>query len=409
MQKKILGSFVIAGFLLSGINAADFNVFGHIGGFYDKGFGKANEVIDAKDGKSKTADYVGLTAQLGLDIGFGDFHIGAAGWGAFPIWGSPTKFLGQSNYAEHMYTTKYADISDLYIKYDGKVELAIGRFDSEFLESDWIVGHIQGVALKKNRNHFSPWAAWVNDFSAFGYQPNRLGSELSSFRRYSSSFNNFDIGEDLIAGGVNIDFGRLKIDPFVHYYLGGHSYGSKSGSHSMIQAGTKVALELGSDNGIKSITSFRFMWQNIFKADNDDTTLFWIDEELRFNDMFKIGGGWYIVGKNNGIFTLNDHTRFYASRYLTGDRKNSYFFGDETSWYAFTGLEMAKSVNIDVLYADGDYKEFSAIVSWNIFDTKGNRGGNGYGLQIGGGYVSNGFQGKKYQQNNAVVFAKVFF
>lgn len=406
MQKKILGSFIMASCFLGSVNAADFVMFGHIGGFFDKGFGKGNEVIDAKDDKSKTADYTGLSAQLGIDVGFGNLHIGAAGWGVLPIWGSPTKFLNTNHsYAEHRYTTKYADLSDLYVKYDGEIQLAIGRFDNVFLGSDWIIGHTQGVGVKWDTRYFGAWATWVNDFSTFGYQSNRFGSELSSFNRYSSSFNNFGVGDnDLFAGGVNIDLGMLKIDPFVHYWLGGYFKGS---DHSMLQAGTKVALELGNDKGIKSITSLRFIWQNIFGVNNDDTTLLWVDEELRFNDMFKIGGGWYSVGKYNGIFTINDNARFYGRAYLTGAARPSYFFSNENSWYVFTGLELEK-FKIDVLYAGGDYKEFSAIASWNVFDVKG-RGSSGYGLQIGGGYVNNGFVGNVDQQNNVVVFAKLFF
>lgn len=401
MKSKVIRSIVLAGTFLSGAGAADFDVFGHVGGFFNKGFGDGNKMYDAKDGKTKNADYAGITAQLGLDIGFGNLHIGAAGWGAFPVYGTPKDAFDGRNYAQYMYTTNYADLSDLYVKYDGEIELAVGRFDNEFLKSDWIVGHTQGVAAKWDTKYFGAWATWVNDYSTFGYQPNRFGSELSQFRRYSSSFNNFDIGQrDLFAGGINIDLGFLKIDPFIHYWLGGNYY---AGNHSMVQAGTKVALELGSDNGIKSISSARFLWQNILDVNKDDTILFWIDEELRFKDMIKVGAGWYTVGKNNGIYAINDRSRFYGWRYLTGNFSNYYFGTNESSWYAFAGLE-TKVINFDLLYANGDYNEFSAIVSWNVFQMK-----DDLGLQIGGGYISNGFQSKQKQQNNAVIFAKISF
>ncbi|PAF52076.1 hypothetical protein [Helicobacter sp. 13S00477-4] len=402
MKTKIFGSVVLMGAFLSSMNAADFTPFGHIGGFYDKGFGDGNKMLDEKDDKTKTSQYGGITAQVGLDVGFGNVHIGAAGWGAFPVYGIPKNIGNGDNYAQNMYSTDYADLSDLYVKYDGQMQLAVGRFDNSFLDSDWIIGHTQGVAAKWDTKYFGAWATWVNDASTFGYQPNRFGSELSAFNRYSSSFNHFDIGKrDLFAGGINIDLGFLKIDPFVHYFMGGVGYADER-NHSMIQAGTKLALEFGNDNGVKSITTGRFLWQNLFDVDKDDTFLLWVDEEVRFNNIVKAGAGWYTVGKNNGISSINDKARFYGWRYLTGDYSNYYFGRNESSWYVFAGLE-TNIINFDLLYANGDYNEFSAIVSWNVFETKY------LGLQIGGGYVSNGFQKKEISQNNAVAFAKITF
>ncbi|PAF46809.1 hypothetical protein BKH46_06225 [Helicobacter sp. 12S02634-8] len=407
MKSRIAPSIILAGAFLSSVSAADFDFFGHLGGFYSKGLGVANGMHDYKDDKTKKADYAGVSAQIGVDAGFGDLHIGIAGWGAFPVYGSPQKIDSPSgdNYAQRMYTTDYADLSDLYIKYDSDIQIAVGRFDNDFLGSDWIVGHTQGVGAKWDTKYFGAWATWVNDATTFGYQPNRFGSELSRFNRYHSSFNRFNVGDrDLFAGGIDIDLDFLKINPFVHYWLGG-DYGLDGvyvGNHPMLQAGSKFALEFGNDRAIKSITSLRFLWQNIIDVNKDDTTLLWLEEELRFKNMIKVGAGWYSVGGNNGLYTLNDRSRFYGWRYLSGAYDHYYFGRAQSSWYAFAGLE-SEEFNFDLLYADGDYKEFSAIIAWNIFQK------DDLGFQIGGGYVSNGFQSKAYQQNNAVVFAKLSF
>lgn len=414
MKKKLFGSLALAGTLFTGANATDIDVFGHIGGFFNQGLGEGNKVYDFKDDSNKKAGYAGITGQLGIDVGFGNLHIGASGWGAFPVYGSPSKSAGydgvntDKNYGFREYNADYGDLSDLYVKYDGNIQLALGRFDNSFLNSDWLTAHTQGVAAKWDAKNFGVWATWINDYSTFGYQPNRFGSELSSFRQYKSSFNHFGFGNDLFAGGVNIDLDWLKIDPFVHYWIGGFGYnydsnGNVNGSNPMIQAGTKVALEFGNDMSVKSITTGRFLWQNILNANNDDTYLIWGDEELRFKNIVKVGAGWFGVGKNNGIFAMNDNTRFYGWRYLTGNNSNYYFGRAESSWYAFAGID-TDIINFDVLYANGDYNEFSAIVSWNVFKTK-----NDLALQIGGGYVSNGFQSKERQQNNVVAFAKFSF
>ncbi|PAF53595.1 hypothetical protein BKH42_05285 [Helicobacter sp. 13S00482-2] len=407
MRNKVFSSFVLAGALLSSANAVDFKPFGHIGATFNKGFSNGNQAFDYSNGEYKNADYSGLTAQLGLDVGFGNLHIGAAGWGGYGFYGSPKNYEDGYTYAEARYTKKYGDLSDLYVKYDGEIQLAVGRFDTEFLQSDWIAGHTQGVAAKWDSKYFGIWVTWVNDYATYGYQPNRFGSEINSFDRYSSSFSHFNIGKnDLLAGGINVDLGFLKIDPFVHYWLGGYGYynndETNTNTHSMIQAGTKVALEFGDDASIKSITSGRILWQNILGVNNDDTFLFWADEEVRFKDMVKVGAGWYSVGKKNGIYTINDRSRFYGVTYLTPGTY-SYFGQDASSWYVFAGFE-SEVINFDLLYANGDYNEFSAIVSWNVFKAK-----NNLALQIGGGYVSNGFQSKTAQQNNAVVFAKLSF
>lgn len=405
MRNKIFGSLVLAGAFLGSINAADWTPFGHIGATFNKGFSNGNKAFDYSNGEYKNADYAGLTAQLGLDVGFGNLHIGAAGWGGYGFYGSPKNYADGYNYAEARYTKKYADLSDLYVRYDGEIQLAVGRFDTEFLNSDWIAGHTQGVAAKWDSKYFGIWATWVNDYATYGYKPNRFGSELNSFDRYSSSFNHFDIGNrDLFAGGINIDLDFLKIDPFVHYWLGGYGYYNdevNTASHSMIQAGTKIALDFGNDAGIRSITSGRILWQNIIGVNSDDTFLFWADEEVRFKNLVKVGAGWYSVGKHNGIYAINDRSRFYGTTYLTPTSTN-YFGQGVSSWYVFAGIEH-EIINFDLLYANGNYNEFSAIVSWNVFKAKD------LGLQIGGGYVGNGFQSKAVQQNNAVVFAKLSF
>ncbi|MCI5787716.1 MAG: hypothetical protein MR025_09855, partial [Helicobacter trogontum] len=136
-----------------------------------------------------------------------------------------------------------------------------------------------------------------------------------------------------------------------------------------------------------------FMWQ--------------VDEELLFVDMIKLGGGYLSIGNLslNGT-TLVDRTRFYG-QYLfpmkgydgTGLANRGYLNAGVDTWYVFTGLKLGETLDFDVLYAGGDYKEFSAIINYNILSS-----GN-LVWSVGGGFVSNGFG----NANSGLVFTKLKF
>ena len=403
MKKGILSSVVLAGLGISGAQAMDFNFFGHVGGFYDQGFGAGNKTGIYNDGfaSDKKVGYAGVTGHLGIDLGFNALHIGVGAYSGVPIWG--TDITNYGSYANAEYSKKYVDLSDLYLKYDaGDMTIAVGRFNNEFLGSDWITSYTQGVAAKWKVRNFGIWATWINDSTTYGYQPGRIASELSSWKRFPSSFDSFGIGNETFAGGMNFDFGFLKIDPFVHYYL-------HSKTNDTIQAGAKLALVFGENGPVQSTTAFRYLWQNTFSVDNDSTMLFWGDEELLFGGFFKLGGGYYATTGGNGISTLNNVTRFYGSFFTPNyyGQQLNYFTANKNVWYVFTGVK-SQWFDLDVLYADGNYSEFSAVASVTLFDTQVKGSLNGIALKLGGGYVSNGFN-KAHQLHNVVAFAKLSF
>ena len=61
-----------------------------------------------------------------------------------------------------------------------------------------------------------------------------------------------------------------------------------------------------------------------------------------------------------------------------------------------------------MLYAGGDYSEFSAVASVRVFDLGLGFMREGLALDVGGGYVNNGFGGN-LQYHNAIAFAKLVF
>lgn len=384
MKAKILGSVILASAMATSASAG-VELFGHLGALYDQGFGNSND-----------NGYAGFTGHLGVDIGNSEFGFGVGAWGGTKLWSS-----GGNNYGKTMYGTDYIDLSDLYIRYTGGFNFYAGRFNGDFLGADWIDNYVQGVSASFDTRHFGVWLTWANDWTTYGVLPGRIGSELAAYSRFPSSFNNFDIGSrDVFAAGMRFDLGFLQIDPFFHYWLNNNVYTQSS---DIIQAGAKLGLIFGSDMGVKSITSARFMWQNW----HTNTFLFWIDEELRFNDTFKFGAGWYIIGNNGSIMTMADHSRFYG-RYTTySTNGSSYFTSGTNAWYVFGGVEHNR-FKLDVLYADGDYHEFSAVFSVRVFNLKCSFMREGLGLDVGAGYVNNGFT-QPTQTHNGIVFAKLVF
>lgn len=399
MKNKFLGSLALVSMALGGgAQAADFNIFGHLGALYNQGLGNGN--IANLD--TKKAGYAGFTGHLGLDLGFNALHMGVGVYGSAPIWGTSTVW---GNQADNAYSKNYIDVSDLYLKYDTEeLKVAVGRFNNDFLESDWLTSYQQGVAAKFDVKGLGLWASWMNDYTTYGYAPGRIASELSSWHLFPSSAHGFQFNKEVFAVGANIDLKFLKIDPFIHYFS---NYNYK---HDMLQAGTKVALVLGEDSPVQSTTAFRFMWQNQIDIDNDSTMLFWGDQELLFGGFLKLGGGYYATTGGSGIYSINNATRFYGANFFTpaqGYPSLSYFSHDYSVWYVFTGIK-SQWFDLDVLYADGTYNEFSAVASVTIFDVQAKGSLNGVALKVGGGYVSNGFN-KGLQTQNAIAFVKLSY
>lgn len=389
MKKSgLLGSVVLASILFSTAQA-EVKLFGHVGTLFNYGFG------DYRAGNLKNdLQILGATGHLGLDFKFSDVSFGVGTWAGSKI------FSANGDNYNGAYGNKYVDLSDLYFKYDGAFTFAVGRFDGNFLRADWIDNYIQGAGASFGSEDMNFWLTWANDYSTFGVQPGRIASELAAYTYFPSTYHGFDVGtRDVIGVGANLKFGAISIDPFAHYWLSGRN------GDNLLQAGAKLGIEVGS-NSFKSITSLRFMWQNFT---NNNSWLAWGDEELRVNDIFKFGAGLYAVGKESGIIRMTDHSRFYG-RYTTpyySAGQGSYFGANQFAWYAFAGVEHER-FKFDLLYAGGDYSEFSAVASVRVFNTNYSFMREGLALDLGGGYVNNGF-GNNIQSHNAIAFAKLVF
>lgn len=399
-RKTFLASGATIAILANSVNAVEITPFGKLGAIGNFAFGD-----NTINNKSITA-YMGVTGHLGVDFNFSGFRLGIGAMSGFaPLTLGTNGRYGSNSFVHSggIYRSPYIDVSDLYVGYstEGFIFL-LGRYNGSKVISnaDWIGGYNQGVALAYKSERFSVWATWINDFLRNGYNANanfnvdgRYGMDLAGFGGYSSSWNNFNLNRDLFAVGAGVKLGEyFEFSPFAHYWLFNRD-------NDYLQVGARLAFSFNIDF-VKSKTTFRGLWTNNVNSGHNGV-LWQADEELLFLDIIKLGGGYLSVGGiglNN--FTLVDRTRFYG-QYLfpyvfdgTGVGYRRYLFKTAETYYVFTGFKLGGGLDLNVLYANGDYKEFSAIINYNILGgSTDNEGGESkFTWSVGGGYVTDNFK-----------------
>ena len=418
-MKKSFVSFALVFAMAVGANAVEVNPFGHLGAFYHQGFGGLGTLNDK--GKEVQKAYGNVSARVGIELGLGkNVSIGLGGWGAYPFYD-----ISLNDSVTKSAFPNYADVSDAYFRYDGgRLSFVLGRFDigqfflgvdgKNYTGVDWIYGNVQGGALNVDGGAISLWAYWRNSQLGAGQAYNRMGYELSSFDTYQHQKGK--VGE-LVSGGVDIKFGEMfKVSPFVSYLT---DYGYVAGTHDALNAGAKAQLDVGSGS-VQSKTTLRAVYgmDNIVgdgKSTNGMTL--WIDEELRLNEIFKLGAGYVSNGKNSHLLNFGDRARFYGYRGGMSRAGVGSFLGYGDTWYVFGGVE-SKRAALDVLYSGGDYEEISAVGSLTLWQGSdkmyfkvgagyvGTRKGGTAGTTLGGAIVDS-WNGK--WQNSALAFAKFGF
>lgn len=391
MTKKIVGSIVAAGILVSVSNAATITPFGQVGVIGNFGFGDGN-----------SSSYLGVTGNVGIDFDFNGLKFGAGAWAGF----APLTIDAGGDYTSNAYVHRwdgalfkrpFVELSELYLGYQGGgLNFLFGRYNANKILStaEWIGGNNQGFALSYDSSYFGVWATWVNDYLRNGYNASnkigntdgRYGMDISGMGNYSSSWNNFNVRNELFAAGIDVKIGEyFSLSPYAQYWL-------RDGWTDTLQAGARLAFSFNA-GPVKSTTTGRFLWSN--NIDNGGNGIMWqADQEFLFVDMVKLGGGYLSIGglglANNSIV---DRTRFYG-QYLypafysyngTGLSNRGYLNAGVDTWYVFTGFKLGETLDLDILYADGDYKEFSTILNYNILES------GSFKWSVGGGYVTNGF------------------
>ncbi|MDU7693435.1 MAG: hypothetical protein E7K04_04255 [Helicobacter sp.] len=419
-----VAKFLSVAVVLSGtLMSAESSIFGHFGLVYDQGLSGGNK--NGVDG-NKLARFGGVTTHLGYDltaknIGFGIGIYAGAGFSGTKVQVTKRNEAGEDvvgtdsttaqtemeDQGRILYGKQYGDLSDLYIRYDtGDLRLQGGRFDSEFIESDWLNTHVQGLGAFYNDKRFGAWGLWANDYTSYGYSANIEASELAAYRPFSVP-KNFG-KKQIFAGGVNLMLSKsVTVKPFVNYYSNEKS--------DIFQAGGSAIFTFGDRGPNKSTTALRAIFQSRFNETKNRTLLFWADQEFVVQDLLKLGGGFVQGGLGGGrIFTPNDYSRFYAHKFITPTSYNQntqFFHGATNLIYIFGGVEN-EFVDIDLLVAKGTFSEFSAIASWKIVDKPSKFTKDNFLMKLGIGFVNHNYKDKDNQngvKNNVFAFAKMSF
>lgn len=410
--KNFFASSTVLVMFASYASAVEITPFGKVGAIGNFAFGD-NTIND-----KKLTGYMGVTGHLGVDFNFNGFRLGVGAMAGFaPLTLGTNGGYGSNafvNVHTGIYKSPFIDASDLYVGYGTEsIAFLFGRYNASKIIStaDWLGGYNQGAVFSYKSENFGVWATWINDFLQNGYNANanlnidgRYGMDLAGFNGYSSSWNNFNFNREVFAAGVNIMFGELfEFSPFAHYWLNkGDDY---------LQAGARMSFAF--DVGlVKNRTTLRGLWTNNINSGHNGV-MWQVDEELLFLDMIKLGGGYLSIGGIglNGL-SLIDRTRFYGQYLLpygfsgTGLANRGYLLAASETYYVFTGFKLGSVVDLDILYANGDYKEFSTIINYNIIggSTDDEGGESGITWSVGGGYVTDNFK-----SHTALVYTKLKF
>lgn len=406
-MKKVYLSLAVASAVAVSANAVEVNAFGHLGAFYQQGI-SGLPVTSTKDTQRA---YGNLSARVGLDLGLGkNFSIGLGGWGAYPFYSISVDGVDTGKEA----VPHNGDVSDAYVRYDGgRLSFALGRFDmgqfflgqdgKNYTGVDWIYGNVQGGAINIDGGPIGLWGYWRNSQLGAGQAYGRMGYELSSFDTYQGQKRG--TGE-LFAGGVDIRFSeKFKLSPFAQY-LTSAPYTDK---RDILNAGLKAQLDLGGGS-LESRTIFRVLFgmdHLVQSGKSNSNLLFWIDEELRYKEIFKFGAGYMHTTSNNAnnastFINYGDRSRFYGYRGgFSGAGVGNLLPLYGSTYYVFGGLD-SNRVGLDLLWAGGDYTEASAVGSLKVWES-----GEKMNLKLGAGYVGTRFSSK--WQHSALAFLKFGF
>lgn len=410
-MKKLSVSLALVASLGSSAMAAEVNPFGFIGGYYSQGFSNMPTQNSTPNGKKVGESYASVAAHLGLDIGLtSNVSFGLGFWGGLPLYET---YYGNVPVGDRFYPQNW-DVSDAYLKFDNKsTSIVGGRFDvgsfyhgqdgKEYTGMDWLWGSIQGAALNTKSKNVGFWVLWMNSKLGVNGNYNRMAYDMASFGTFSA-FKHIHAGE-VFMGGIDFDYDVFKFSPFVMYDTN-YQHSNTPGSRSVLSAGAKIVLDV-KGNGVESITTLRGLWQQYQVGNRDVSPLvLWVDEELVFNEIFKIGAGYIKTNDYGALLYGHDKSRFYGYRSIgmsSGGIYSSgnplYYGGNSGTYYVFAGLKPDSRLELDLLFAGGSYSELSAVAQYRLFGKADKTN-----LKIGAGFVST--KGRNWDANNSLDFDK---
>ncbi|GAA7231982.1 hypothetical protein ID0463_13600 [Helicobacter pylori] len=357
--------------------------FGYLGLLYNQGAQK------------NPHSYVGALARLGVDFSYSNgwsFGIGAIGaWNIYNkqrlanLYISLGNFFGSSKNVKPYLSA--GDVSDAYVQYTNqRFKIALGRFNTDFVDFDWIGGNIQGISVAFKQNSMRYFGIFMDSMLYNGHQinkeqGNRIATSLNALASYDPVSKRLYVGGEVFVLGAEYRHENLKVLPFILT----DTRLPLPTQNVLVQVGGKLEYDASLAKGFTSHTLVHGMYQY---GNTDATTnaknagLFLIDQTFKYK-IFNFGTGFYIVPARNNkgyLWTFNDRTKFYGRGINAPGVPAIYFANSSISGYVFLGLK-TKRVRLDAMVAFGDYQEYSLMSSFRVWTYRG------LSFDMGGGYV----------------------
>ncbi|ADU84445.1 hypothetical protein [Helicobacter pylori] len=357
--------------------------FGYLGLLYNQGAQK------------NPHSYVGALACLGVDFSYSNgwsFGIGAIGaWNIYNkqrlanLYISLGNFFGSSKNVKPYLSA--GDVSDAYLQYTNqRFKIALGRFNTDFVDFDWIGGNIQGVSVAFKQNSMRYFGIFMDSMLYNGHQinkeqGNRIATSLNALASYDPVSKRLYVGGEVFALGAEYKNKNLTFTPFILM----DTRLPLPTQNVLVQVGGKLEYDASLARGFTSRTLVHGMYQY---GNTDAVTstknagLFLIDQTFKYK-IFNFGMGFYIVPARNNkgyLWTFNDRTKFYGRGINAPGVPAIYFANSSISGYVFGGLK-TRRVRLDAMVAFGDYQEYSLMSSFRIWAYRS------LSFDMGGGYV----------------------
>lgn len=381
--------------------------FGALGGLYNQGVGSSHS-------------YGNLMAHVGaefiLENGW-SFGLGAiGGWNVF----NATKTTyGDLNYSG---IGDGGDISDAFAHYkNSRLEFALGRFNTNFVDFDYISGNIQGGSVKVIMDNITYWGIFMDSMLLTGSHKNTTfglyGTNIIGGYYPTSKKNILGTWGEVFALGLKYQNSGFDVSAFSLLDTQLPVNALPDRNTILFQIGGEVSYTGAVNDNWGSETKLRGIFQlgntskldgKLLDAKDAVAGLIWLDQNFTYK-IFNMGVGVYGVlssSKNGGIYTFSDPSRFYGKIINQPlDFPSPYFSEQVVSGYLFGGIDLKKSQNmpikIDGIISFGSYTEYSLIVDYNVWKKQNMQ------FDFGMGYVYS--QLRQASASNSLLFFGKFY
>ncbi|STP12799.1 Uncharacterised protein [Helicobacter mustelae] len=395
LKKTFMIGIGICGLL--GAEDVKITPFGALGGLYNQGLGSSH-------------NYGNLMAHTGVDFALQNgWSFGLGAIGGWNVWNTRFKSTGTYGIPGYGGIGNKGDVSEVYAHYkNSRLEFSLGRFNTNFLDFEYVAGNIQGASAQIKVDEITYWGAFIDSMLWTGVHKNTIaslyGTNIISSYYPLSKKNIFGKWGEVFAVGVGYGGEHLKGSAFslLDTQLPADMLKNRRGLLFQVggdvQYRTNFAGEWQSSSilrGIFQLGNTAFLPATSIKAKDAFAGLLWFDQKFRYR-IFEFGGGLIgVIGTkdNGGIYTLNDPSRFYGKIINSPTPQNKgvynfaspYFASHNFTGYIFGRIDLTKNKNlpirIDGMAAFGTYTEYSIVADYKVWSY------NNMNFNAGIGYV----------------------